>query len=150
MNSDVSATGDDRVGVPLWLVADALGMTTRQVRRLEERGVLRSWHEGLARVYGLDEVRRLARKRQEEARRDARVSRPSDAAIRVLEHGMAPDLCRALVRDRRVPPERAFWSYLMSAVETKQGITAEEAALIGDLASVAMHSRARGGERGPE
>lgn len=143
MNRDASAKPDSpAVGVPLWLVADTLGITTRQVRRLEDEGVLYSWHEGLARLYGLDEVRRLARRRQQEAARDSRIAPPSEAAIRVLEHGMAPDLCRALVRDRGVPPERAFWSYLLSAVDAKKGLTDEEASLIGDLASVAMHGRA--------
>jgi hypothetical protein len=125
----------------MWVVTATLGITPRQVYRLERTGQLRPYIDGVARLYGLDEVRRLARQRRVLARKDSRVSAPPDEAIDVLDGlRLRHDVCNALGREG-MSPEAGFWQFVVALNKTGRPVTPSEWKLIGTLADLAMRAK---------
>jgi hypothetical protein len=97
--------------------------------------------EGIARVYGLDDVRRLARDRRALAAKDTRMVAPPEDGVRMLNSLRRSQLC-SLLAAHAVTPEQGFWQFVASAAESGRAVTPAEWKLIGTLAELAMRVKA--------
>jgi phage terminase Nu1 subunit (DNA packaging protein) len=120
-------------------LATALGVSPRQVYRLERRGHIASVDRGIARVYRLDDAQRLVRQRAAAAKRDRRVAAPRSDALRLLEDWTGPESYVARAEYGELTPAQAFWAFVGHGPNVGRPMTRSEWERVGDLVLAAAY-----------